>query len=463
MASPVRFREDANLEEDLVLGGYRDRVVVELAQNAADAALRAGVPGRLRLTLDGRTLTAANIGAPLDADGVTGLSTLRASAKVGDAGTAGSPGSGSGRLRKLCRSGGIAGRPLRCRLRRGPRGLRRALHAVPRRQRPLLRRRRARTKWNAPPSTATACAPSWRAAKAASPVLRLPFPADGQPPQGFDTAVVLPLRDEAARKLVRNLLAGVDDALLLALPSLSEIVVDVDGEVRRLTAARDADGVCTITDGAEASRWRIVSASGPIDAGAAGRPPDRGTRPAELGPDVGSALRCRRRAAPSRHGPGVPRPDADRRAAGPARAADRDAAAGPDAAPPGPGGADRLPPRPGRRRLRGPRPRLAGEDARAAAARPGPDRRRPGRRRAAPADRRAAGAGGHPARRGDAAPQRRSPPRQRSPPRRPERVADEGESEADTRKARASPSCSSPATPSSSLPPPKPSSQPSKT
>ncbi|MFD6130231.1 hypothetical protein, partial [Streptomyces diastaticus] len=35
-ASPARFREDANAEEDLVLGGYRDRLVVELAQNAAD-------------------------------------------------------------------------------------------------------------------------------------------------------------------------------------------------------------------------------------------------------------------------------------------------------------------------------------------------------------------------------------------------------------------------------------------
>jgi len=37
-ASPSRFREDANAEEDYALGGYRDRVVVELAQNAADAA-----------------------------------------------------------------------------------------------------------------------------------------------------------------------------------------------------------------------------------------------------------------------------------------------------------------------------------------------------------------------------------------------------------------------------------------
>ena len=79
--SPARFREDANAEEDLVLGGYRDRLIVELAQNAADAAARAGKPGRLRLTLRDGVLVAANTGAPLDAAGVESLSTLRASAK----------------------------------------------------------------------------------------------------------------------------------------------------------------------------------------------------------------------------------------------------------------------------------------------------------------------------------------------------------------------------------------------
>lgn len=41
-SSPTRFREDANAEEDLVLGGYRDRWFVELAQNAADAASQIG-------------------------------------------------------------------------------------------------------------------------------------------------------------------------------------------------------------------------------------------------------------------------------------------------------------------------------------------------------------------------------------------------------------------------------------
>src|SRR3954465_6974644 len=88
-ASPARFREDANAEEDLVRGGYRDRLLVELAQNAADAAVRAGVPGRLRLELRGDTLRAANTGAPLDAAGVEGLATLRASGKRDETGTVG--------------------------------------------------------------------------------------------------------------------------------------------------------------------------------------------------------------------------------------------------------------------------------------------------------------------------------------------------------------------------------------
>ncbi|MGH3263149.1 MAG: sacsin N-terminal ATP-binding-like domain-containing protein, partial [Trebonia sp.] len=90
-ASPSRFREDANAEEDYALGGYRDRVIVELAQNAADAALRGGVPGRLRLTLRDGLLAALNDGAPLDGAGVEALSTLRASSKRGgtDGGTVG--------------------------------------------------------------------------------------------------------------------------------------------------------------------------------------------------------------------------------------------------------------------------------------------------------------------------------------------------------------------------------------
>ncbi|SFP46707.1 hypothetical protein SAMN05421810_102672 [Amycolatopsis arida] len=81
--SPTRFTEDTNAERDLRVGGYRDRLFVELAQNAADAAALAGVPGRLRVTVVDGELRVANTGAPLDAAGVASLASLRASAKRG--------------------------------------------------------------------------------------------------------------------------------------------------------------------------------------------------------------------------------------------------------------------------------------------------------------------------------------------------------------------------------------------
>lgn len=79
--SPTRLREDAATEADLVRAGYRDRLLTELAQNAADAARRAGVPGRLAVRLAGDTLHVMNTGAPLDLSGVHALTALRASGK----------------------------------------------------------------------------------------------------------------------------------------------------------------------------------------------------------------------------------------------------------------------------------------------------------------------------------------------------------------------------------------------
>src|SRR3954462_11208817 len=82
--SPTRFREDANAEEDLYLGGYRDRLLIELAQNAAHAAHAAdaaGHGGRVKVSFVDGELRVANTGRPLDADGVASLASLRASAK----------------------------------------------------------------------------------------------------------------------------------------------------------------------------------------------------------------------------------------------------------------------------------------------------------------------------------------------------------------------------------------------
>src|SRR5690348_1744974 len=193
-ASPARFREDANAEEDYALGGYRDRVVVELAQNAADAAVRGGVAGRLRLSLRGGTLVAANVGAPLDAAGVAALSTLRASSKRGSGAEAAAGRFGVGFAAAVA----VSDEPRMCSLTGTVTWSRTAaaelVQGIP------------------------ALAGELEARSGHVPVLRLPFASAGAPPGGFATAVTLPLRDEAAVALVRRLLAETGPALLLALP-----------------------------------------------------------------------------------------------------------------------------------------------------------------------------------------------------------------------------------------------------
>src|SRR5215207_7830063 len=165
-ASPARFREDANAEEDLVRGGYRDRLLVELAQNAADAAVRGGVPGRLRLALEDDVLRAANTGAPLDADGVQALATLRASAKRDEPVTVGRFGVGFAAVLAVSDEPTVLSSPGGVRF--SAADTRAEVAAVGSLAGELARR------------------------DGAVPVLRLPWPAAGPVPEGFATEVVLP-------------------------------------------------------------------------------------------------------------------------------------------------------------------------------------------------------------------------------------------------------------------------------
>ncbi|MFH8368675.1 sacsin N-terminal ATP-binding-like domain-containing protein [Streptomyces sp. NPDC018031] len=274
-ASSARFREDANAEEDLALGGYRDRLVVELAQNAADAAARAGVPGRLRLTLhpaagdDPAVLAAANTGAPLDAAGVESLATLRASAKRDDGG-AGGPGEPAGPVGRF--GVGFA-----------------AVLAVT--DEPAVVGRTGGVRWSlaeareltrAVAETNPDLADELRRRDGHVPLLRLPLPAEGTAPEGYDTVVVLPLRDGAAEDVARRLLAGIDDALLLTLPGLTEVVVETPDGVR--TLRRQVDGpYVAVEDSAAArgvTRWRTERVGGRLDAALlADRPVEERTRP----------------------------------------------------------------------------------------------------------------------------------------------------------------------------------------
>ncbi|WP_432076096.1 sacsin N-terminal ATP-binding-like domain-containing protein [Streptomyces wuyuanensis] len=258
-ASPARFREDANAEEDLALGGYRDRVIVELAQNAADAAARAGVPGRFRLTLDRGTLVAANTGTPLDAAGVESLSTLRASAKRGDDRTAvGRFGVGFAAVLAVSDEPAVVGR-------HG--GVRWSLAEA---------RELAAQAAQASPGLGD----ELRRREGHVPLLRLPLPAEGTAPDGYDTVVILPLRDGTAEDLVGRLLAGVDDALLLTLPGLTEVVVETPEGVRTLRRSQHGDHVHVEDSARGLTRWRVVSNHGPIEpALLADRPVEERLRP----------------------------------------------------------------------------------------------------------------------------------------------------------------------------------------
>ncbi|MGI5188267.1 sacsin N-terminal ATP-binding-like domain-containing protein [Promicromonospora sp. CA-289599] len=309
-ASPTRFREDANSEEDHARGYYRDRVVVELAQNAADAAARAGVPGRLTFRLEadvsgaggpgdggaGWRLVAANTGTPLDAAGVASLASLRASAKVpADAGegsgqamrAVGRFGVGFAAVRSVSdevvvrsRTGGVrfslagtraelglevgpsldthdeVGSSHRDRSSAGPISIQTADLAPDVEQGADLAPKVARM---------AAIRDEARSRGAALPALRLPFPAPGTTPDEPDTVVELVLRDADAVAAVRAQLAALDDALLLALPALDEVVIEDDFAGQPGSEPHSATPLPSrrvLRD--VGSRWRVHRASGAL-------------------------------------------------------------------------------------------------------------------------------------------------------------------------------------------------------
>ena len=94
-------------------------------------------------------------------------------------------------------------------------------------------------------------------------MLRLPFAATGVPPEGFATAVTLPLRDEAAILLAERLLAETGPAIMLALPALAGIEIEIDGTTRLLTATHDGETSLTV-DGASADGVPRVLKAEPI-------------------------------------------------------------------------------------------------------------------------------------------------------------------------------------------------------
>jgi hypothetical protein len=212
-ASPARFREDANAEQDAVLGGYRDRLVVELVQNAVDSASPA--PTRVLFRLRDGVLEVANTGAPLTAAGVQALATLRASAKRG-ASSIGHFGVGFSAVAAVSSEPSV--------LSRGVGGV-------------LFSENLTRAVVAGIPELAGEL--SERSGQV--PILRLPWAMTDEelPPDGYDTVVRLPLRDP---ERAHRLLAELDPSLLLMLPGLAEVTIDLEGASRRWAVQWDGEG-----------------------------------------------------------------------------------------------------------------------------------------------------------------------------------------------------------------------------
>ncbi|MFW0791471.1 sacsin N-terminal ATP-binding-like domain-containing protein [Gordonia sp. CPCC 205333] len=242
-SSPTRLAEDSATEHDLVAIGYRDRLFIELAANAADAATAAGIEGRVSVWLDDeRTLVVANTGEALSAQGVASLLAVRVSPKHSQnrdsAAVVGRFGVGFSAVATVADT---------VEIRSGSGSI-------------VFDRRRAA-----------------RGADAAdAPLLRMAWPIDTHPPAGFDTAVVLRLRDDVDAAVLLNAMSSSVADLLLELPALEQISVGDRTVIRRrITLASGIDEIILDagqgdtrhwlqstappdqTDGAPGTRWLI--------------------------------------------------------------------------------------------------------------------------------------------------------------------------------------------------------------
>ncbi|WP_433599884.1 sacsin N-terminal ATP-binding-like domain-containing protein [Nocardia sp. CA-135953] len=199
--SPTRLREDAATEADLVRAGYRDRLLTELAQNAADAAAKAGVAGRVVVRLVDGAVHISNTGAPLDLSGVHALTALRASGKADPAVSVGRFGVGFTAVRTVSEEIEV----------RSTTGSIRFSHD--------LTWKALRDNAITVPDPAEAFTP---------PVLRLAWPTDATPPPDADTEIVLRLHpDIDPQSLLAAMRAEAVD-LLLELPALQSIRIGDD-------------------------------------------------------------------------------------------------------------------------------------------------------------------------------------------------------------------------------------------
>lgn len=216
-------------------------MLTELAQNAADAASKAGVAGRVEVWLDGRELHIGNTGAPLDIEGVQALSALRASGKLTGHGESGSVGQfGVGFTAVLSVSAEVE-----------------------------IRSTTGSVRFSAV-RTRAALGESGIDFAATPPVLRLPWPTEQPPRSGLDTEVVLQLRPDVDIDALLTSMNAEAIGLLLELPALESIRIDGSDHVRRIRSLAGGVDEVSIADRqwwqyrTARARWLVPMAGGSV-------------------------------------------------------------------------------------------------------------------------------------------------------------------------------------------------------
>lgn len=82
-AQHALVEEHVGIEQSILSGGYGNRQIFELIQNASDAIEAGGVPGTIEILLTEDALYCANEGAAIETDGVTAILMSHVSRKKG--------------------------------------------------------------------------------------------------------------------------------------------------------------------------------------------------------------------------------------------------------------------------------------------------------------------------------------------------------------------------------------------
>ncbi len=237
-AQPSLVEENANQEQDIARGGYARRQIVELVQNAADQLKKAG-SGRIEIRLTSTDLYVADDGFPIDKPGARALMFSHLSPKHGTT-QIGRFGVGFKSVLSVTDS---------------PRVFSRSGSFI------FDREYSARRIREVVPDAST------------FPVLRIAQPVDpytaadsdhdiGSLMEWATNIVHLPLKD-GAHETLDGQIREFRSEFLLFVPHVRELLYtsSVDNTLDRCIKLRESDGIHTVDDNSDSSRWMIFSCS----------------------------------------------------------------------------------------------------------------------------------------------------------------------------------------------------------